>query len=183
MSELWIWVAGLAMSVIALVWLAFLNAYGLHTIVAAATALTIAAIALRRAYVARNRGASEAAIARLEAYHMGAIWSWGAVSLTATYLMVLAWKEWWQFALAFGAAAALAFYLAVRLGKEPSGTEKLLGAARWLTRVQLAGMALVVVGLIADRKMDFEWVDWAGNNIFFFGALALGVISLDALKS
>jgi hypothetical protein len=51
---------------------------------------------------------------------------------------------------------------------------------------QLAGMILVVVGLLIDGKMvrflDPRYTDWAANNVFFFGALALAAISGHALK-
>ena len=180
MMELVIWAMGLGLSAGGLVWLTFLNAYALHTILAAATALAIAAIAIRRAMRAEAEGLSEVARASLHASHMGAVWAWGAVAITLTYLTVLDWKEWWQFALAFAAGAAVAFGFAHRLRQ--AGGERLLGAARLLAGVQLAGMVATVIGLIADRKMDFEWVDWAGNNVFFFGAMALGVISLEALR-
>jgi hypothetical protein len=47
-------------------------------------------------------------------------------------------------------------------------------------------MIAVVVGLLIDGKMTRFLVprygDWAANNIFFFGALAIGAISAYALK-
>jgi hypothetical protein len=61
--------------------------------------------------------------------------------------------------------------------------DTLLTIARYLTIAQLAGMIIAVVGMIVDHKMprDFREPDWAANAIFFFGALALAIISANAL--
>ena len=49
----------------------------------------------------------------------------------------------------------------------------------------LAGMVVTMLGLIIDGKMtrflDPRHGDWAANNFFFFGAMALAAISLNAL--
>jgi hypothetical protein len=48
-------------------------------------------------------------------------------------------------------------------------------------------MGIAALGLIIDGKFPvtvskhIEWQDWAANNIFFFGALALAAITANAL--
>jgi hypothetical protein len=46
-------------------------------------------------------------------------------------------------------------------------------------------MAAGLVSLFVEGKFprDIAHADWAGCNIFFFGALAIAAISLDALRS
>jgi hypothetical protein len=59
--------------------------------------------------------------------------------------------------------------------------------ARFLAILQLVGMIVVMLGLLIDGKMvrflNPRHTDWAANNIFFFGALALAVISGYGLKA
>ncbi|MEE8310044.1 MAG: hypothetical protein V3R34_06600 [Hyphomicrobium sp.] len=49
----------------------------------------------------------------------------------------------------------------------------------------VVGMLITMIGLVIDDKMprDPQEPDWAANNIFFFGAAALALISANALRS
>ena len=62
----------------------------------------------------------------------------------------------------------------------------MLRIARYLAIVQLAGMVITMLGLIIDGKMvrflTPRFTDWTANNIFFFGALGIAVISAYALQ-
>jgi hypothetical protein len=90
---------------------------------------------------------------------------------------------------------AVSLFFAVTLkggGAGHGGDETMLKLARYLAMAQLVGAAVVMVGLLVDGKMwRFKtaagqragWEDWAANNIFFFGALALASISWLALQS
>jgi len=102
---------------------------------------------------------------------------------------VLVWKEWWHFVLAFAVAAGLSFYFASTLKKDALAgkeDETMLKLARYLAMVQLAGMVITMVGLIIDGKMvrflTLRFTDWAANNVFFFGALGIALISAYALR-
>jgi hypothetical protein len=70
----------------------------------------------------------------------------------------------------------------VETGRED---ETMLKLARYLTIGQLVGMLITMIGLVIDDKMprDPQEPDWAANNIFFFGAAALALISANALRS
>jgi hypothetical protein len=63
----------------------------------------------------------------------------------------------------------------------------MLRRARYLALIQFVGMIVVMLGLLIDGKMvrflNPRHTDWAANNIFFFGALALAAISGYALKT
>jgi hypothetical protein len=102
---------------------------------------------------------------------------------------VLVWKEWWQFFLAFAVGAGLCLYFSAALDKDARAgreDETMLRLGRYLAIVQLAGMVIAVLGLLIDGKMSRfltpRYTDWAANDVFFFGALAVGVISANALR-
>jgi hypothetical protein len=122
---------------------------------------------------------------------MGYVWAWGALGLVISYGSgVVSWREWLTFFVAFAILAAASLFFSMLLqrdadqGKED---EALLKVGRYLAWAQLFGMVAVVVGLLIDGKMTRFLVprygDWAANNIFFFGALAIGAISAYALKA
>ena len=122
---------------------------------------------------------------------MSRIWLWGVLGLAAIYATgILVWSEWWQFLLAFAIAGALCYGSAVALQRQAdsgSDNEALLTRGHYATIAQLVGMILVVVGLLIDGKMvrffTERYTDWAGNNIFFFGAAALGALSIYGIMS
>lgn len=161
-----------------------------HAAIAAATALIVAGFAVRqcRSLLAKTASASE--VASSNAWYMGVIWGWGMLALVATYgTGVLVWNEWWHFVLAFAVAAVLSLYFANALKKDALAgkeDETMLKLARYLAIVQLAGMVITMLGLIIDGKMvrfmTLRFTDWAANNVFFFGALGIALISAYALR-
>lgn len=162
-----------------------------HMTVAAVTAILIAAVATHRCRVLLDKGGSASEVASSNAWYMGLVWSWGVLALAATYgTGVLVWKEWWQFLLAFAAAAGLSLYFASVLGRDASAgreDDSRLRSARILAIVQLAGMVITMLGLLIDGKMvrflTLRFTDWAANNVFFFGAMAIAIISAYALRN
>lgn len=162
----------------------------IHAAIAAATALLVAGVAVRQCSTLLGKGASASEVASSNAWYMGVVWSWGALALIATYgTGVLVWKEWWHFVLAFAVAAGLSLYFSNGLKKDAIAgkeDETMLKLARYLAIVQLVGMGITMLGLIVDGKMmrflTPRFTDWAGNNVFFFGALGIALISGYALK-
>lgn len=161
-----------------------------HAGIAAATALIVAGFAVRQCRVLLAKAASASEIASSNAWYMGVIWGWGTLALIATYgTGVLVWNEWWHFVLAFAVAAGLSLYFANALKKDAlvgKEDETMLRIARYLAIVQLVGMVITMLGLIIDGKMvrfmTLRFTDWAANNVFFFGALGIAVISAYALR-
>jgi hypothetical protein len=162
-----------------------------HMAIAAATALLIAAAAMRRCRALLDSGASAAEVAGSNAWYMGMVWAWGALALIATYATrILVWREWWQFLIAFAVVAALSFYFASTLtrdGRAGKQDEAMLRTSRILAKVQLVGMIITMFGLVIDGKMTrfmtLRFTDWAANNVFFFGAMAIAIISAYALRT
>jgi hypothetical protein len=179
-----IFAAGLAASV----YTAAMTASPAHMLVNAVVGLLIFAFAYRERAALIASGAVKSAVASSTARHMGYVWLWGALGFLAIYTTVMSWHEWWHFCLGFAAIGALCLYFSITLRRDAdAGREdaSLLQIARYLTIAQLVGMIATIVGLILDNKMPRTVAepDWAANNICFFGAVALALISINALRS
>jgi hypothetical protein len=191
-----LWMLGIAISVPALVLSAAARPVNLqlayaHMAIAAAMSLVFAAMAIRECRAMLGAGAAPSEVASNNARCMGVVWAWGALALIMTYgTGALAWKEWWHFVIVFTVAAATCFLFAATLkmsARSGQEDETMLRWARYLAMIQLVGMIVVMVGLLIDGKMvrflNPRHTDWAANNVFFFGALALAAISGYALKT
>ena len=190
MSSLAAWIFVLAAAVVATVAAAAAKTVPLHMAVAALACLVMVFMAIREHQTLKTAGASVAAIARSTARYLGLVWAWAALSLAATYLLIIGtqWAEWWQFVIGFAFAAILSIAFAKLLDGDAANTggdDPIIKIGRLLVWVQLIGMAAAIISLFVDNKFprDIAHADWAGSNIFFFGALAIAVICLDALRS
>lgn len=189
------WLLSIPLSVALLVWAAAEKpgnpdmAY-VHLAIACLSAICFALVAIRGTGKLVEANASRPAVSASSAWYMGYVWAWGTLGLLATYASgVAAWHEWLSFFAAFAVAGAAALFFANLLQKDANAgktDDAILKVSRYLAYAQLFGMFLVMIGLLIDGKMTRFLVprhgDWAANNIFFFGALALAVISAHALK-
>jgi hypothetical protein len=163
----------------------------LHMAIAAAVSTGFALAAIGENMALRRTDAAKSVIAASTARHMGLVWMWGALVLAVTYATgVLTWRDWWQFFLAFAVAAGLCLAFSATLDKDArAGREdaSMLRVGRYLAIVQLVGMLIAVLGLLIDGKMtrllNPRYTDWAANDVFFFGAIAVAVISANALRA
>jgi hypothetical protein len=188
--------AAIGLSVIALVLTAAMKAtipamaYA-HFAIAAAAALTLTMIAIRETKQLIADHASPSALAASQASHLGLVWTWGALAIAVTYgTQVLSWREWLSFLIAFIVAAGLCLFFSATLKKDAAENKidaTLLKLARALSIAQLVAMLAVVAGLLIDGKMTRfltpRYTDWAANNIFFCGAVAVAAICAYALKT
>jgi hypothetical protein len=195
MSAMIIWILGIAIGIAALVVTASMKLYYVHMGVAAIVSIFMALAAYADNRTARAAQVPENEIASLNARFMGAVWSWGALSMLVTYLFVLSWREWWQYVIVFAGLACVCLFFASLLSGDKTanrgGDETMLKLARNLAMAQLVGAGIVMLGLLIDGKMwrfktaagqRVGWEDWAANNIFFFGAMALAAISWLAVQ-
>ena len=196
MLSIVLWVLGIGASVAALVVTAALKLHDmnmayLHMAITAAVSIGMALVAmLQLREEAPDSRVGHAIKASAGLRHMGLVWTWAALALFATYAFVLQWREWWHFALAFALLAGVCLWLAVTLRRDAragSEDDTMLKLARILTIVHLATGLITMLGLVIDGKMVRFMVprhqDWAAQNIFFFGALALAAISWTALTA
>ncbi|MEO0810845.1 MAG: hypothetical protein AAFW82_09490 [Pseudomonadota bacterium] len=160
--------------------------------IAAITSFIFVILALRSNQRLRTTAASRMAIAADTAFSMGLVYMWGTIGLAIIYgTGILTWKEWWHFLLAFLAIGTICLIMAAMMhgkAKAAQEDEKLLTYGDYGAITQMIGMTIVVLGLLIDGKMvrfmhdqRANWQDWGANNIFFFGAAALIVISAHAL--
>lgn len=185
-----IWMATMTISLSAIILSAAAGMPDVNAWMAGVVSVFIAAVAIAENRTMAGSSASEAAIASSTARHMGMVWAWGALGLFTIYYFILQWKEWLPFTMAFIIVAVICLFFASIL-KRDSQSDQDDGAmtriARTLTIAQLVAMIATMIGLVLDGKIPAvvkkspQWQDWAANNIFFFGALALALISANAL--
>jgi hypothetical protein len=184
------WLFALAAAICATILAAAANEPALQLAAVAVVCVVITLIAARDHQKLRDTGAPISAVASSTARYLALVWAWAALSILITYVFIIDkhWAEWWQFFIGFAFAAIASIAFAVLLDRDrASGRDDatLVKAGRVLLQAQVFGMALGIVSLFVDHKFprDAIHADWAGSNIFFFGALAIAVISLDALRS
>ncbi len=188
MSSIVIWMSTLTLSLSAIVISAAAGLPAVHLAMTALVSLVVAIMALREDKELRTAGASRSMVAASTARYMGLIWIWGALGLLMTYFFILTeWKEWRHFFVAFSIAGVLCLFFAATHSRDAESgkeDETMLRLGRALVWGQLIGMICTMVGLLVDPNkhfLDVKQVDWAANNIFFFGAFALAAISASAL--
>ena len=187
MTSTWAWIMATVIGLLAIILSAGADRPGLQLAMAALACLGFAVLAVWDFQRLAAKGANLPALAGATARDMGFVWTWAALGMLLTYVFILSWHEWWQYVLAAGAVAALCFFFSATMSRDAETgreDETMLKLARYLTIGQLAGMVITMIGLIVDDKMprDPQQPDWAANNIFFFGAAALAVISANALR-
>ena len=188
------WLLGMGASVAALVVTAALKpgmpslAY-VHMAVASASAIAMILAARPQSREPAVGVADRAAAASLGLQHLGLVWTWAVLALLATYAFVLQWREWWHFVLAFALLAGACLWLAAALRKEArsgAGDDTLQKLARTVAVIHLGVGVITMLGLIIDGKMVRFLVarhqDWAAQNVFFFGGLAMAGIGWRALE-
>ena len=182
------WMIALTVSVCATVIAAAAGDQLLHMATTGFVTLGLALLAVREHRNLIAAGASESVVGASTARYCGLVWAWGAVATLVTYgfMFEARWPEWWQFLLGFAFAAAASLLFASMLNRDAErGTDDagLLKIGRTLIIAQIIGMAAAIISLFIDGKFprDVGKPDWANCNIFFFGALAIAAISINAL--
>lgn len=184
-----IWMIVLTISVTAIILSAAMGEPTLHMAMTGIVSMGMALMAIRENTAMRGSGAARSLITASTARYMGLVWLWGALAILVTYMFILQWHEWWQFFLGFAAAGILCLLLAIAIERDSEAgrhDETILSMARYLAIGQLAGMVIGVAGLAIDtskRFLDVTQPEWAANNIFLFGAIALAAITAHALMN
>jgi hypothetical protein len=190
-SSVLAWMFIVTASICLLILLAASEQFLPHMLVSALIAVSIAALGVKENRQLVASGASKSLVAASTARHMGIVWTWGALAMLVTYLFILKWREWQFFVAAFALLGVLCLFLAATLTRDAEkGVDDptILKIGRALSWVQLVGMIATMAGLLIDGKMTrymnpAKYGDWAANHISFFGALALAIISFNALMA
>jgi positive regulator of sigma E activity len=191
MSSLFIWMSALTISLCATILSAAAGMPALHMSVTALVTLAIAIVAVQAYRALATQRTSRSALAANTARYIGLVWIWAGIAIFVTYSFILSnWREWGQFSGGTLFVGCMCLALAVmfqRDADEGHDDESILKVARLLNVVQIVGMLIAAIGLVADHKFDFGMSatrpDWAANNIFFFGALAIACIGAHSIAS
>ncbi len=184
------WLFALAAAICATVLATAANEPALQMTAVAVVCIAIVLIAVRDHQRLRNNGAPTSAVASSTARYLALVWAWAGLTVLLAYLFIIEkhWPEWWQFFIGFSFAAIASLAFARLLDRDRAAGRDdatLVKAGRVLLQFQIIGMAAGIVSLFVDNKFPraATHADWAGCNIFFFGALAIAAISFDALRS
>lgn len=161
-----------------------------HMGIAVLVTVGFAAAFFRQNAAMRAAGANQSALAANTSRYVGYVWAWGAACLLTVYATgILVWREWLHFSLATVVLAGACLLFAAMLQKDADAGKEdaaMLKLAHRLAIVLLAGMVIAIIGFLIDGKMvrylNPRFTDWAANNVFFFGAIAIAAISGYALK-
>jgi hypothetical protein len=188
-----LWMLGIGASVAALVLTAAMRLHYGHMAIAAFVSILVALAAVRETRAA-SVSADQAKVAGVSLRYMGFVWTWGAIGLLVTYAFrILTWREWMSFFIAFLLMAGLTLFLSATLTRDADANRSdvtMLKVARGYSIFVLVAMIITMFGLVIDGKMwrfateagrREGWQDWAANNIFFFGALALAAVAANGL--
>ena len=111
---------------------------------------------------------------------MALAYAWGAAAMAGVYTLGgLRWYHAWQ----YGAGMALLGLIALGYGfdigraQEPASKRMQLLGGLQLTLVQAIATAAAVLYLLTSGKLMTTRPDWAANQIFLFGGLAIATLS------
>lgn len=124
---------------------------------------------------------SIAANARQNGQLNAIVYAWGAVAMLAIYaLSPLYWQHWWQYGAAM-ALIAVGVYVYARwldpAGKPPPPA-KAFDIAAGLAALQGVAAIAALAFLIFSGKLGAMKSDWAANQIFLIGGIALAAVSI-----
>ncbi|MEQ1669472.1 MAG: hypothetical protein ABL893_01300 [Hyphomicrobium sp.] len=189
MSSLTAWMIALTLSICAIILTAAINNPAMHMLASGVVSVVFALTAIREHNALRASGASKSEIGSSTARNTGLVWAWGGVGIFVTYMFILPhrWPEWWQFFLGFSLAAVASIVFSNMLQRDTDAgrvDEPVMKVGRILVMLQLGGVLAGLASMLIDGKFPraITYPDWAGCNIFFFGALAIAAISLNALS-
>jgi len=189
MADLIIWMIAFTISISVTVLSAAAGHYDLHMGISAVVTLTIAVVAVQLHRKLMAAKAHRSTLAAATSRYIGLVWIWAACAILVIYEFILTWRESWHFVIGLSIVGALCLGLAHmfdRDGVSGKQDDTLLSLGRTLNVLQVFGMLITVIGLVADGKFGFDArdamrPDWAANNIFFFGAIAVALIGAHAL--
>lgn len=196
MSSAVIWMIGVGASVSALVLTAALKLNLVHMAVAAVVSILVALAAFQEGRSIADGRRQTGLLISSNFRHMGLVWTWAALAMLVTYAFILEWREWWHYFIAFFMLAGLCLFMSATLRKDAEADDAdatMFSVARVLSLVFLVTCVAVMIGLLVHDGRAFALggkmlkglrvpkltgsQEWAANNIFFFGAMAIAAIS------
>jgi hypothetical protein len=184
MSQMIVWMIGIAMAGAAMVVSAAMQLYSVHFALAAIISSFIAVTAMRDHAAAASDGVGRAGLAAVISRYMGFLWAWSAVAVFLTYALVMAWTNWLGAFMVLVVGAGLCLFVARVLDAEAHAETPdahLVGFVGLMARVQLTLTCIVVGGLLAAGRFGPEafggYNKWAAVNVLLCAAIGLAVLS------
>lgn len=143
--------------------------------------------AMNRTHLSWPRDPDTMALSVMENARLTAIaYAWCGTALQAVYITPvtgLRWQHSWQYGLALALMAVITFAYAGWAGQRrtASARNRALAAAPLLAFIQSLLAAGVAAFLIVSGKLMTRRMDWAANQVFLFGSLAVLVVVLMSL--
>ncbi len=190
MAALVIWMLAFTISICTAMFAVAVDQQYLHMGITALVTLTIAIVGVQSHRRLAADGANRSGLAANTARYVGLVWIWAGAAMLVIYSFILTWRESFVFVVGLLIVGALCVGLARMFQRDGDAAREdatMLGISRTLNGLQVAGMLIAMVGLIADGKFGsndaLSRPDWAANNIFFFGAFAVAALGIHAMIS
>jgi hypothetical protein len=184
MASMVIWVVGMAIALSGLLLAAAANAHGLHVLLAALVSVFVALSAIKEHRAAQRNGASEATLAAIAARYIGLLWCWSAVTVCATYLLVLQWAAWWGVFMLLTLGTVLAMFISFILRREAEGVtvdSTMMTIVRVLYKVQFAWTCVALGAAFSTGKFGIGGLaaatGWAGVSVTAAAALGVAMVA------
>lgn len=113
-------------------------------------------------------------------------YAWGAIAMFLMYGWAgLSWRHGWQYgaAMALIAAGLASYARLMRPAGNPLESPRALGVSARLAALHGIVASTAIVWLVASGKLATQKADWAANNIFLAGGLAIVVLSAFAVRT
>lgn len=106
------------------------------------------------------------------------VYAWGASALLGVYSLA---DIWWQHAFQYASGAILFALILAYIGWRLGRDKKLAVPSIWLTFIHGGAAAGGLVYLISSGKLETKKPDWAANEVFLWGGIA--VVALCAMSA
>lgn len=186
------WAAFLFVSVGLMYFTASQHAYFANAVVAAMTCAALVGVSILRNRPLWDTKMAHAPTERYEilrtasanARFMGFAYAWGALSMASMYYLTdLYWYHAYQYSLymAVPAIVSIVFARILLSSKVSTHREGNLRLSTHLALFQAIVMAGIALYLLLSGKLEVIRKDWAADHVFFWGSIALLVLSILAL--
>lgn len=147
------------------------------------------AAVMNRTHLSWPRDPDTMALSVVENARLTAIaYAWCGTALQAVYITPITgirWQHSWQYGLALALMAIMTFAYATWAGQRRTAStrSRALSAAPLLAFIQSLLAAGIAAFLIVSGKLLTRRMDWAANQVFLFGSLAVLIVALMSLAT
>lgn len=186
MKSLVIWMTAFALGLSLLILTAAAKLFGVHALITASITFAIVIMAVRENQAAARDGMDIRKLASLNTRYAATIWAFATVAIVMMFGSVLKPGAWPFYALSCAGAAILCLSVAnlIETGdRDRQQTERVLRLARLFCISQLVISNVAILALWVSGKLVVRGESWAADQIVLFASIAIGIISVIAMRS